>query len=186
MAGKPGAKHANSGSFQKGNKMGRHRVSAQTKELTACLMEGVRLAEEGINKGRARNRLEREGKSAEEVNAILAEMEEMEGRDALIHFWRRLAEMSTDSAMKIIAERLLPKAKLPATYVASKMDPGTAKKIGSMMLAGEMPPDVAQAMIAAINGISELEERQLMIQMTGLQIQAIKQGLLDADEENDN
>lgn len=185
MAGKKGSPHANAGSFQKGNQIGRHRVSAQKKEIAECLMEGVRLAEQGIYRVRVKDRLNREGKTADEVNKILDEMEDMPGRESLIHFWRRLAEMSTDSAMKIIAERLMPKAKLPATYVASRMDEKTAKKIGAMMLAGEMPPDVAQAMISAINGISELEERQLMIRMTTLQIEAIQKGLMDPTDDEE-
>lgn len=176
----------NAGNFQPGNKIHRSRARAKNKELTDCMLEGVRQAEEGIHQSRVRHRLEKEGKAAEDINQILADLDGMTGRDALISFWKRLAEMGTDAAMKVIAERLLPKAKLPATYISAKMDDETATRIGQQMVKGELPPDVAQAMISAINGIKELEERQLMIRMTGLQIEAIEKGLMGAEDEENN
>lgn len=184
MASKPG-RPATKGSFQPGNKIHRSRAKAKNKELTDCLLEGVRLAEEQIYKNDVRVRMEREGKLAEEINEYLAEMDGMPGREALIHFWKRLSLMSTDSAMKVIAERLLPKAKLPATYIANKMTDDVATMIGEQMVKGELPPDVAQAMVSAINGIKELEERNLMIRLTGLQVKAIEQGIIDPDEGDD-
>jgi hypothetical protein len=175
----------NAGTFQPGNKIHRSRARAKNKELTDCMLEGVRQAEEGFYQANVKHRLEKEGKAAAEINEILESLDDMSGRDALIAFWKRLSQMGTDAAMKVIAERLLPKAKLPATYISATMNDETAARIGAQMVKGELPPDVAQAMISAINGIKELEERQLMIRMTGLQLEAIEKGLLGAEDDED-
>lgn len=185
MAGLKGQKaHANATSFAPGNRIHRSRAKSKNKELMECLLEGVRLAEEDHQRADVRRQLDREGKQAEEINEILAEMESMTREESLIHFWRRLANMGTDSAMKIIAERMLPKAKLPATFVSAKIDEKTADKIAQMMINGNLPPDVAQAMLSTMNGVKELKERDLQMKLIGLQVEAIEKGLLDNDDDD--
>lgn len=185
MAGLRGQKaHANATSFAPGNKIHRSRAKSKNKELMDCLLEGVRLAEEDHDRAERRRIMQNEGKAAEEINAILAEMESMDREESLIHFWRRLAGMGTDSAMKIIAERLLPKAKLPAIFVAAKIDERTADKIAAMMVNGNLPPDVAQAMLSTMNGVKELKERDLQMKLVALQVEAIEKGLLDAEDDD--
>lgn len=181
LPGRPAPKTA----FKKGNKAATRRRVAVDARMFECMLEGVRLAEENFDTDATRIRLEREGKEAEEVNAILADLDGMDGRSALIHYWKRLTATGTDAANKIIADRLLPKPRFPAINLGKEESPQQlAAKICDMMVTGKLAPDHAEMILRGLNNAAELKEREIMIQMAALEVKAMEKGLLDDGEED--
>ncbi|QAX92253.1 hypothetical protein HWC07_gp001 [Pantoea phage vB_PagM_LIET2] len=181
-----GTRGNNSASFKKGNKIARNRRVAVNARSHRALLDGLRIAQERARDTEVRLKLEGEGKEIAEVNAILAELEPLTDDEVEVGFWTSVAQFGTDAAKKLIAERINPKPKMPLIKIGANLSREDAvAKISKMMAAGEISPDVAQTMISALNGVAELEERNLMIRMTQLEIEAVERGLLGANEDDD-
>lgn len=172
------------GGFKRGNIAASRRRVAVNQRSTECMLEGIRLAEERIEEAEVRIRLEREGKEADEINAILEQMDGMTGEQALTHFWQSLALMRTDSSMKVIADRVMPKPKYsPLNLGKAESAEAMAQKVVEMMTSGKLAPDHADVILRGLNAAAELKERELLITMAALQVKAIEVGLLDAGDD---